>query len=75
MIIQLNRRRGFTNFVRLAAALGVLVSHSYPISGSGPDPSFGNLPLGEMAVSIFLYSLASLSTHQASVTHQLITSF
>jgi peptidoglycan/LPS O-acetylase OafA/YrhL len=53
MIDQLKQRRGFTNFVRLIAAIAVLVSHSYPISGSGPDPLFGNLPLGEFAVSVF----------------------
>ena len=74
MIIQLNRRRGFTNFVRLAAALGVLVSHSYPISGSGPDPSFGNLPLGEMAVSIF-FVLSGFFVYASSLSNSSVNYF
>ncbi len=74
VIIQLNRRRGFMNFVRLAAALGVLVSHSYPISGSGPDPLFGNLPLGEMAVSVF-FVLSGFFIYSSSLGNSSVNYF
>lgn len=49
----LQERRGYSNFVRLIAAVGVLLSHSYPLSGSGSDPLIGDSPLGEISVSIF----------------------
>jgi peptidoglycan/LPS O-acetylase OafA/YrhL len=49
----LRERRGLTNFIRLIAALAVLLSHSNPLSGFGPDLSIGKSPLGEIAVSVF----------------------
>jgi peptidoglycan/LPS O-acetylase OafA/YrhL len=51
--ISLQERRGFTNFVRLAAAIAVLLSHSKPLSGFGPDSLVGDSPLGEIGVSVF----------------------
>jgi peptidoglycan/LPS O-acetylase OafA/YrhL len=54
MNIALLERRGLTNLVRLAAAIAVLFSHSYPISGAGPDPLIFKIALGDFAVSVFL---------------------
>jgi peptidoglycan/LPS O-acetylase OafA/YrhL len=68
MIDQLKQRRGFTNFIRLAAAIAVLASHSYPISGSGPDPEINNIPLGEFAVSVF-FVLSGFFIYSSSLSH------
>ena len=49
----LHQRRGLTNFIRLAAAIAVLISHSGPLSGFGFDLLVGRSALGEVAVSTF----------------------
>lgn len=41
------------NAIRLCLALCVIVSHSFPISGAGPDPGFGGISLGTTAVGGF----------------------
>ena len=64
----LQNRRGFSNFVRLLAALGVLLSHSYPLSGSGSDPMIGNSPLGEICVSIF-FALSGYFVFHSALTN------
>lgn len=46
------RRNGF-NLIRLVLASAVLVSHSWPLSGAGPDPSAGGMTLGTWAVGGF----------------------
>jgi peptidoglycan/LPS O-acetylase OafA/YrhL len=66
----LQARRGFTNFIRLAAAVAVLVSHSYPITGAGPDPGFGGTALGEIAVSCF-FVLSGYFVFTSSRRHSL----
>lgn len=68
----LRERRGFTNFIRLAAAFAVLVSHSNPLSGVGADPSFGESPLGEIAVSVF-FVLSGYFVFSSSLNHRFRT--
>jgi peptidoglycan/LPS O-acetylase OafA/YrhL len=63
-------RRGFCNLIRLLAALAVLVSHSYPVSGKGPDPSIGKIPVGELAVSVF-FVLSGFFIYSSSAQHSL----
>jgi peptidoglycan/LPS O-acetylase OafA/YrhL len=63
-------RRGFCNFIRLLAAIGVLISHSYPVSGEGPDPFIGNIPVGELAVSVF-FVLSGFFIYSSSAQHSL----
>ena len=41
------------NFIRLVLAILVIVDHSYPIGGLGPDPALGDLGLGSLAVGGF----------------------
>ena len=41
------------NFVRLVLAALVIVSHSWPLSGTGSDPSLGGTTLGTFAVGGF----------------------
>ncbi|MGP3535731.1 acyltransferase family protein [Microbacterium sp. RD1] len=46
-------RRNSLNALRLVLATLVIVSHSWPIGGYGPDPGVGDLSLGEWAVAGF----------------------
>jgi peptidoglycan/LPS O-acetylase OafA/YrhL len=46
-------RRNSLNFLRLLLAVLVIVSHSWPIGGFGPDPRLGQFTLGTMAVAGF----------------------
>ena len=46
-------RHNSLNALRLLLALLVIVSHSWPIGGFGPDPSLGDLSLGTWAVAGF----------------------
>ena len=41
------------NFLRLVLAVLVIVSHSWPIGGYGPDPELGQFSLGSIAVAGF----------------------
>lgn len=41
------------NLIRLVLAVLVIVSHAFPIAGYGPDPAFGGLGLGSLAVGGF----------------------
>jgi peptidoglycan/LPS O-acetylase OafA/YrhL len=68
----LQKRRGFTNFIRLAAAFAVLVSHSNPLSGVGSDPSLGDSPLGEVAVSVF-FVLSGYFVFSSGLNHRFRT--
>jgi peptidoglycan/LPS O-acetylase OafA/YrhL len=63
-------KRGLCNFIRLLAALAVLVSHSYPVSGEGPDPFVGNIPVGELAVSVF-FVLSGFFIYSSGAQHSL----
>lgn len=63
-------RRGFCNLIRLVAAVAVLISHSYPISGEGLDPFLGRTPVGELAVSVF-FVLSGVFIYSSSVQHSL----
>jgi peptidoglycan/LPS O-acetylase OafA/YrhL len=65
-MINLENRRGLTNLVRLIAAVSVLVSHSFPLTGSGPDPIVLFAPLGEIAVSIF-FVLSGYFIYRSSI--------
>lgn len=46
-------RHNSLNALRLALATLVIVSHSWPVGGFGPDPRLGVLTLGEVAVAGF----------------------
>lgn len=46
-------RRNSLNALRLALATSVIVSHSWPLSGSGGTPAVGNQFLGDIAVDGF----------------------
>lgn len=46
-------RRNSLNFARLVLATSVIVSHSWPLSRSGPAPSIGNQYFGDIAVDGF----------------------
>lgn len=46
-------RRNSLNALRLALAVLVIVSHSWPIGGYGPDPGIGETTLGSWAVAGF----------------------
>jgi peptidoglycan/LPS O-acetylase OafA/YrhL len=63
-------RRGLTNFLRLLAAIAVLFSHSYPISGAGPDPLIFKTAVGDLAVSIF-FVLSGFFIYTSSNTHSI----
>ena len=67
---ELLARRGFTIFLRLMAAVGVLVSHSWPLSGNGIGPSIGSFPIGAIAVSIF-FVLSGYFVFSSSIEHRL----
>jgi peptidoglycan/LPS O-acetylase OafA/YrhL len=49
----LSGRDNALNFVRLLLAALVIVSHSWPAAGLGPNPQFGDLNLGAWAVAGF----------------------
>jgi peptidoglycan/LPS O-acetylase OafA/YrhL len=49
----LDLRSNALNAVRLALATLVIVSHSFPIAGKGPDPAWGGISLGTLAVGGF----------------------
>lgn len=66
------QRRGLTNLLRLIAAFAVFFSHAHPISGSGPDPLLGKIPLGELAVSIF-FVLSGYFVYLSSERNSLTT--
>ena len=67
----LSARRGFTIFLRLMAAVAVLVSHSRPLSGSGFDSLIGRSPLGEVAVSVF-FVLSGYFVFSSSLKHKFL---
>ena len=46
-------RRNSLDALRLVLATLVIVSHSWPVGGFGPDPRLGVLTLGEVAVAGF----------------------
>jgi peptidoglycan/LPS O-acetylase OafA/YrhL len=50
---RLDTRDKALNFVRLILAGLVVVSHTWPSGGFGPDPHFGDLNLGSWAVAGF----------------------
>jgi peptidoglycan/LPS O-acetylase OafA/YrhL len=41
------------NALRLALAVCVIISHSWPLGGFGPDPGWGSMNLGQFAVAGF----------------------
>lgn len=46
-------RENALNLIRLVLAVLVIVSHSFPIGGFGPDPSIGGLGLGSLLLVDF----------------------
>lgn len=62
-----NPQRNSLNFLRLVFALVVVVSHTWPIGGYGPDPSIGGETLGTWAVAGFFaisgYLIANSRLH------------
>ncbi len=46
-------RRNGLNGLRLALAVAVIVSHSWPLAGRGEEPHLGHLSLGRFAVGAF----------------------
>ena len=50
---RLDLRANSLNAIRLALAALVIVSHTFPISGHGPDPQWGGIGLGTVAVGGF----------------------
>jgi peptidoglycan/LPS O-acetylase OafA/YrhL len=60
-------RRGIFNFIRLLAAVLVLLSHSFPLSSRGSrDDVLGSTTLGEIGVSIF-FVLSGFFVYQSSM--------
>ncbi|GAB3048439.1 acyltransferase [Intrasporangium mesophilum] len=50
---RLDLRANSLNAIRLFLATLVIVSHTFPISGHGPDPQWGGIGLGTLAVGGF----------------------
>lgn len=53
------------NLIRMVAAFAVLLSHSFPLTGSGADPVhrvIGTLTLGDLAVDLFFVASGFLVT-------------
>lgn len=50
---RLDLRSNSLNAIRLLLAALVIVSHTFPISGHGPDPQWGGIGLGTLAVGGF----------------------
>ncbi|MEU2002876.1 acyltransferase family protein [Rhodococcus sp. NPDC019627] len=48
-----NRRKNSLNFIRLVFALAVIVSHTWPLTGAGPEPMLGDMTLGHCSVAGF----------------------
>lgn len=48
-----NPHRNSLNAIRLALATLVIISHSWPVGGYGPDPQLGDQNLGQWAVAGF----------------------
>lgn len=46
-------RNNSLNFLRVVLAIAVIISHSWPIGGWGPDPRFGDSGVGHWAVAGF----------------------
>lgn len=64
-------RRNSLNALRLVLAVIVIVSHSWPIAGYGPDPKFGDENLGRWAVAGFFtisgYLITGSRLHSSSL--------
>lgn len=41
------------DLIRILLAILIIVSHSFPVGGFGPDPAVGSLSLGHFAVGGF----------------------
>jgi peptidoglycan/LPS O-acetylase OafA/YrhL len=68
----LSLRRNSLNFLRLVLALAVIVSHTWPIGGYGPDPRIAGEKLGTWAVAGFFaisgYLIANSRRHLSMST-------
>ncbi|OAK54847.1 acyltransferase family protein [Rhodococcoides kyotonense] len=51
--VAFDRRRNSLNFLRLVFALAVIVSHTWPLTGAGPEPRLGDMTLGHWSVAGF----------------------
>jgi hypothetical protein len=67
---RLDTRDNALNFVRLILAGLVVVSHTWPSGGLGPDPHFGDLNLGSWAVAGFFAISGYLVTGSRSSGHR-----